>query len=88
MLEALGLEGVRDLILWSENATKAEIAALTPVVARLARESDAVTGEILVKAVEELEGHVLTRHAVRRLDRDPDPLEGAAGLARAMLESG
>ncbi len=60
ILVRLELSDPDDLVPWSTRAAKSEIAALVPVVGDAAAEGDAVAGEILVKAVEELEGHVLT----------------------------
>ena len=59
-LEALGLPDVEELAHWAAGASKADIASLVPVVTECTRDGDAVAGEILVEAVEELEGHVLT----------------------------
>jgi glucosamine kinase len=59
VLEHLGLAAVADLIPWASEASRARIAELALVVARAAGAGDAVAGEILVQAVEELEGHVL-----------------------------
>lgn len=59
-LEALGLPDVQELAHWATEASKADIASLVPVIADCTREGDAIAGEILVDAVEELEGHVLT----------------------------
>jgi N-acetylglucosamine kinase-like BadF-type ATPase len=60
LIDFIELEKVEELIVWAHDATKADIAGLVPVVVEQARAADAVAGEILVKAVEELEGHVLT----------------------------
>ncbi|MEQ9400188.1 MAG: BadF/BadG/BcrA/BcrD ATPase family protein [Longimicrobiales bacterium] len=60
LLDELGLETVDRLVQWAADATKAQVAALAPVVARSSDQGDPVAGEILVHAVEELEGHVAT----------------------------
>ena len=60
VLSRLSLDGVDALVAWSAQAEKAEIASLVPAVVESSRRGDAVAGEILVKAVEELSGHVLT----------------------------
>jgi len=60
LMRAIGLEDPGELVVWAHDATKGDIAGLVPVVAESARSGDAVAGEILVHAVEELEGHVLT----------------------------
>ncbi len=60
ILERLGLERVDELVHWTQEATRGEIADLTPLVVETAEAGDEVAGEILVQAVEELEGHILT----------------------------
>jgi len=60
VIQSLGLEDAQDLIQWAAEADKGAVAALVPVVAQASRAGDAVAGEILVMAVEDLEGHVLT----------------------------
>lgn len=59
VLAHLGLERVDELVHWAAGASKGEVASLTPLVAAASAEGDAVAGEILVQAVEDLEGHVL-----------------------------
>lgn len=59
VLAHLGLGSLDDLVTWVPGATKREVAALAPVVAAAAAAGDAVAGEILAHAVEELEGHVM-----------------------------
>lgn len=59
ILAHLDLSGVDDLVPWSAGAQRGEVAALTPVVAAVAAAGDAVAREILDRAVEELERHVL-----------------------------
>ncbi|MBW3535709.1 MAG: hypothetical protein KY453_10940, partial [Gemmatimonadetes bacterium] len=80
VLERLGLGGAEDLIAWSTGAAKSEIAALVPVVIEAAAAGDAVAGEILVKAVEELEGHLLTLLENLGPWSQPPPLALAGGL--------
>lgn len=60
VLEAIGLVHVDELVIWAHDATKGDIAGLAPVVARSADEGDAVAGEILLNAIAELEGHLVT----------------------------
>lgn len=60
ILEELGMEAPPELIPWASSAHKSAVAALVPVVARVARSGDTVAGEILVRAAEELDGHVAT----------------------------
>lgn len=60
ILDAIGLVHVDELVVWAHDATKGDIAGLVPVVARSAADGDAVAGEILLAAVEELEGHLVT----------------------------
>jgi len=59
ILGATGIATIDELVGWAAGADKADIAALAPVVSESSRRGDAVAGEILVKAVEELSGHVL-----------------------------
>ena len=60
ILEALALTDAQGLIQWAQDASRADVAGLVPTVSRAAAAGDAVAGEIMVHAVEELEGHVLT----------------------------
>lgn len=60
VMSALGLADASELVVWAHDATKGDIAGLVPVVGESAAAGDAVAGEILVSAVEELEGHVVT----------------------------
>jgi glucosamine kinase len=60
VLARLALVEPGDLIAWASTATRAQIASLVPEVHAAAAAGDGVAGEILVRAVEELEGHVLT----------------------------
>ncbi|MSR37051.1 MAG: hypothetical protein EXR95_10515 [Gemmatimonadetes bacterium] len=56
----LGLGDPDDLITWASTASRSAIAGLVPVVQSSAAAGDDVSGEILVRAVENLEGHALT----------------------------
>jgi len=47
------------LVEWSQRATKADIASLTPTVARVAGVGDGVAAEVLGDAVRDLVGHVV-----------------------------
>lgn len=60
ILAELSMAAPAELIPWASAAHKSAVAALVPVVARVARDGDRVAGEILVRAVEELDGHVAT----------------------------
>jgi glucosamine kinase len=60
ILDHLRFSGPGDLVQWSADASKSQIAALAPVVTLAAEIGDAVAAEILDTAVGELEGHVLT----------------------------
>jgi glucosamine kinase len=59
VLRHLGLDGVEGLVTWVGAASKADVAALAPLVAKASGDGDAVAGEILARAVEDLERHVL-----------------------------
>lgn len=58
LLGALGLPSTEELIPWAAQATKAEIAALAPIVCDLRDAGDAVAARIVAAAVAELEAHV------------------------------
>jgi N-acetylglucosamine kinase-like BadF-type ATPase len=58
VLTHLGLDSPEALVSWTADATKADIAALVPLVVAASKDGDGVAVEILVKAVEELDGHV------------------------------
>jgi N-acetylglucosamine kinase-like BadF-type ATPase len=60
VLEALGLRDPTELVAWVASASKAEVAALVPDVARAASAGDARAGKILERAVESLAHHVTT----------------------------
>jgi N-acetylglucosamine kinase-like BadF-type ATPase len=80
VLEAIGLVHVDELVVWAHDATKGDIARLVPVVARSAEEGDAVAGEILLNAVNELEGHLVTLLENLGPWRERPPLALAGGL--------
>jgi glucosamine kinase len=58
ILTHLGLATPEALVSWTADAKKADIAALVPLVVAASKDGDGVAVEILVKAVEELDGHV------------------------------
>jgi glucosamine kinase len=60
VLSRLGLLDPGDLIAWASTASRGAIARLVPEVQAAAAAGDDVAGEILVRAVEELQGHVDT----------------------------
>jgi glucosamine kinase len=80
ILTHLGLDGVDALVSWTAEAEKGEVAALVPVVVDSSRRGDAVAGEILVQAVEELSGHVLTLLANLGPWRQPPRVSLSGGL--------
>lgn len=82
VLEHLEADRVEEVVPWAHDASKGEIAALARAVVRASREGDAVAGEIVAEAVEELEGHVLT--ILQRLGpwEEPPGLALAGGLLR------
>ena len=82
ILAHLGLERVDELVHWRAAASKAEVAALAPVVTRASDGGDAVAGEILVHAVEELEGHILALLNTLGPWTQPPQLALAGGLLR------
>lgn len=59
VLEHLDLVSIDDVVTWMGTAPKADVASLAPVVAAASSAGDPVAGEILVQAVQDLEGHVL-----------------------------
>jgi len=60
ILSHVGVADLDSLVLWTADASKADIAGLAPIVAEAAAGGDGVAREILADAVDELEGHVLT----------------------------
>lgn len=59
VLDALELPDPDALVPWASGASKAEVAALAPVVAAAAGAGDGEAAAILRNAVDDLEGHVL-----------------------------
>lgn len=59
VLEHLRLDRVEDLVAWVNEAERSEVASLAPLVVETARSGDGVAGEMVQRAIEELEGHVL-----------------------------
>jgi glucosamine kinase len=59
LLSELGLDDPMELIPWAAAASKAEYAALVPLVARAADEGDAAARRILDDAIHDLEAHVM-----------------------------
>ncbi len=78
VLHRLRLSHPEDLVPWAADASKAQIAALAPVVADAA--GDAVAREILAHAVEDLEGHVRTLLETLGPWRQPPGLALGGGL--------
>lgn len=60
VLGHLGLASVDDVVTWMGDASKGAVAALATVVADVGAAGDTAAGEILARAVEELEGQVRT----------------------------
>jgi glucosamine kinase len=60
LLASLGVEAPDALVIWAAEASKAEVAALVPVVVDAARHGDVVAGQILAHAVGDLVAHVRT----------------------------
>jgi glucosamine kinase len=75
VLERLGLDGVGELVGWESQASRAEVAEFTPLVAKAASDGDAVSRQILVHALEELEKHL------RAILTNLGPWSEPAGLA-------
>jgi glucosamine kinase len=73
LLSALSLGSVDGLVPWAAVATKADVAALVPLVSRAASAGDAVASDILTQAVGELSAHVAA--AVERGGPWPQPPE-------------
>jgi len=59
VLEHLQLDRVDDLVAWVNDAKRSEVASLAPLVVETARSGDEVAGEMVLRATQELEGHVL-----------------------------
>ena len=64
VLRALALREPTDLIAWAASASKAEVAALVPIVVRAAATGDSAAQQILDEAAREL-----ARHVTALLDR-------------------
>jgi glucosamine kinase len=60
VLDHLRLHRADDLVGWINEAERSEVASLAPLVVDTARSGDGIAQEIVQRAVEELEGHVLT----------------------------
>jgi glucosamine kinase len=60
VLDRLGLDRVDELVGWVREAERSEVAALAPVVVETAGLGDGVAEEIVHRAVQELERHVVT----------------------------
>jgi len=58
LLAHLALGGPQDLDSWWEDATKRDVAALAPLVARASAEGDAVARDLLATAVSDLIAHI------------------------------
>ena len=80
VLDLLGLDRPRELPAWAEPATKADIAALAPVVIRTARSGDAAANSVIRRALDAL-GDQLSA-AIRELfpSGDPPPVALVGGL--------
>lgn len=77
LLEHTGVEALDDLIAWTAAASKAEVAALAPLVTRAAAAGDAPAADLVRRATRDLADHVAA--LVRRLG----PWEPAPRLALA-----
>lgn len=84
LLEVLGVARPDELIAWVATATKAEVAALVPLVCERAESGDEVARTIVENAVEDLVAHVLT--VVKRLG--PWPGRPAVALAGGLIDEG
>jgi glucosamine kinase len=84
IVAATGLTALSDLIRWTDNASKAEIAALAPVVFEAARQGDLVARNIVAGAADELGDHVAALH--RSLA--PWPAPPTVALAGGLLSPG
>ena len=80
VLEHLGLTRVDELVTWASRASRAQVADLAPLVAESARAGDAVAGEILVEAIDELMSHVVTILENMGPWSRPPPVALAGGL--------
>jgi glucosamine kinase len=82
VLSRLALPGVDDLVQWTGTAERANVAALAPVVAAAATKGDAAAREIIDRAVDELERHVLAVLENLGPWRRPPQVALAGGLLR------
>ena len=82
ILEKLSADRPEDLIAWIATASKADVAALVPIVCDQAESGDEVAGTIVENAVEDLVAHVLT--VVKRLG--PWPGRPAVALAGGLID--
>ena len=82
ILDTLGVDHPKELIAWIAMATKADVAALVPIVCDQAESGDEVAGTIVENAVEDLAAHVLT--VVKRLG--PWPGRPAVALAGGLID--
>ena len=80
MLDRLGLDRVDDLVGWIHGAKRSQVASLAPLVVETARRGDDVAEEIVRRAVEELERHVLTMWETLGPWSAPPSLALAGGL--------
>jgi N-acetylglucosamine kinase-like BadF-type ATPase len=90
----LALEGPEELVVWAGGASKADVAALVPVVQAEARAGDTVAADILRRAAEALEGQIealLERlgpwRAVPRVALGGGLLEEGGALRTALIAS-
>jgi N-acetylglucosamine kinase-like BadF-type ATPase len=58
LLERVGVDDPRALVAWVSGATRAEVAALVPLVVAVAEEGDAAARDILAEAARALADHV------------------------------
>jgi glucosamine kinase len=88
VLDVLRVEAADAIPPWAGRAEKAEIAALTPHVVRLAEEGDAVADAILRDAAAELAGHAVALEARLRPWRAPPAVVVYGGVASAAAYRG
>lgn len=82
LLRALELEDVRAFISWVAHASKAAVAALAPIVLRLADSGDAVARALRDEAADALVAHVAVLHERLGPWHGPAPVALAGGLIR------
>lgn len=82
ILEALAMADPAELVKWTATASKADVAALVPLICEVAEAGDRAATSVVEKAVDELVDHVRT--LVRRLEPWPTPPEVA--LAGGLIE--